>query len=51
MYVAIKQLPTGASAEMDKDQMMFEVGEEVRKRMLIAGLKKAINPKPTDLGF
>jgi hypothetical protein len=36
---------------MDEDQMMFEVEEEERKEMLIARLKKAINPKPTDLGF
>jgi hypothetical protein len=36
---------------MDEDAMMFDVAEEASKEMLITGLKKAINPKPTDLGF
>ncbi len=36
---------------MDEDTMMFDVAEEASKEMLIAGLRKAINPKPTDLGF
>jgi hypothetical protein len=36
---------------MDKDAMMFDVAEEAHKEILIAGLKKSINPKPTDLGF
>ncbi len=36
---------------MDEDAIMFNVAEEARKDMLIAGLNKAINPKPTELGF
>ncbi len=36
---------------MDEAEMWFEVAGEARKEMQIAGLKKAIHAKPTDLGF
>ncbi len=31
--------------------MMFDVAEEACKEMLLSGFKKAIHPKPTDLGL
>jgi hypothetical protein len=51
VYVPIKQWPTGERAETDEDTMICDVSEEEHKEMLIAGLKKDINPKSTDLGF
>jgi hypothetical protein len=51
VYVPLKQWPTGERVEIDEEAIMFDVAAEARKEMLIAGLKKAINPKPTDLGF
>jgi hypothetical protein len=51
VYVPITRLLTGERAEMNEEAMMFEVSWEARKEMLIAGLKKAINPKDTNLGF
>jgi hypothetical protein len=36
---------------MEEDEMMFHVAEEARKEMLLSGFKKAIHPKPTDLGL
>jgi hypothetical protein len=51
VYVPITRWPIGERAEMDEDAMTFDDAEEARKEMLIAGLKKAIYPKPTDLGF
>ncbi len=38
VHVPIKRWPTGERAEMDEDAMMFDVAEEARKEMLIAGL-------------
>ncbi len=36
---------------MDEEAMLFQIVVEARKEMLIAGLRKAINPKDTDLGI
>jgi hypothetical protein len=51
VYVPIKRWPTGDRAEMEEDEMMFDVAEEARKEMLLSGFKKAIHPKPTDLDY
>ena len=45
MYVTIKLFKTGERAEMDMDQIMFEVGEEVLKKMLHSGYKKQFTPR------
>ena len=50
-YVAIKRCPTGEGADMDLEEILFEVEEEARREMLLSGYKKAINPKVTDLGL
>jgi hypothetical protein len=51
VYVPIKQWQTGERDEMDEEVNWFEVAEEALKKMLMAGLKRAINPKETDLRF
>ncbi len=51
VHVPITRWPTGDSAEMEEDEMMFDVAGEARKAMLLSGFKKAIHPKPTDLGL
>ncbi len=51
MYVPIKRWLTGDRAEMDEEQMMFDVAEEAHKEMLLSGFKKPIHSKPTDLGL
>jgi hypothetical protein len=51
VYVPIKRWPTGDRAEMEEDEIMFDVADEARKEMLLSGFKKAIHPKPTDLGL
>jgi hypothetical protein len=51
VYVSIKRWLTGDRAEMEKEEMMFDVAEEARKEMLLSGLKNPIHPKPTDLGL
>jgi hypothetical protein len=51
VYEPIKRWLTGEKAEMDDSEMWFQVADEARKEMLIAGLKKAMHPKDTDLGF
>ncbi len=51
MYVPIKRWLTGDRAEMEDEEMMFEVAEEVHKEMLLSGFKKPIHPKPTYLGL
>jgi hypothetical protein len=51
VYVPIKRWPTGDNAEMEQEEMMFDIAEEARKEMLLSGLKKPIHPKPTDLGL
>ncbi len=53
VYMPIKRWQTGERAEMEEDEMMFDVAEEVRKEMLLSGFKKPIHPnlKPTDLGL
>ena len=51
VYVPIKRWLTGERAEMDEEEMMFDVAEEARKEMLLSGFKKAIHSKPTDLGL
>jgi hypothetical protein len=51
VYVAIKRWQTGERAEMEEDEMIFDVAEEARKEMQLSGFKKAIHFKPTDLGL
>ena len=51
MYVPIKRWPIGERAEVEEDEMWFEVAEEARKEILNTRLKKAINHKDTDLGL
>ncbi len=51
VYVPIKRWQTGERAEMEEDEMMFDVAEEARKEMLLSGFKIPILPKPTDLGL
>ena len=36
VYVPIKRRPTGDRAEMEEDEMMFDVAEEARKEMLLS---------------
>jgi hypothetical protein len=50
-YVPIKRWPTGERAEMEEDQMWFGLREDAKKEILLSGLKKAINPKPNNLGL
>jgi hypothetical protein len=51
VYVPNKRRPTGNRADMEKDEMMFEVAGEASKEMPLSGFKKPIHPKPTDLGL
>ena len=51
VYVAIKRWPLGELAEMEEDLIWIEVAEEARKEMLLSGYRKAIHPKPSDLGM
>ena len=52
MYVPIKRWLIGEDrAEMEEEEMMFDVAEEAKKEMLLSGFKNAIHPKPTDLGL
>ncbi len=48
VYVPIKRWPTGERADMEEEEMMFDVA---RKEMLLSGFKKAIHSNPTDLGL
>jgi hypothetical protein len=41
VYVPVTRWQTGERAEMDEDATWFEVAEEARKDMLIAGLEKS----------
>jgi hypothetical protein len=51
LYVPIKRWLTDDRADMDEEEMMFDVAEEAHKEMLLSGFKKAIHPKPTNLGL
>jgi hypothetical protein len=51
VYVPIKLWQTGERAEMEEDQMWFELIEEAKKKMLLSAFKKAINLKPTYLAL
>ncbi len=51
VYVPIKRWLTGDRAEMEEEEMMFDVAEEARKKMLLSGFKKPIHPTPSDLGL
>jgi hypothetical protein len=51
VYAPIKRWLTGDRADMEEEEMMFDVEEEARKEMLLSGLKKTIHSKPTYLGL
>jgi hypothetical protein len=40
VYVPIKRWLTGDRAEMEEEEMMFDVAEEARKEVLLSGFKK-----------
>jgi hypothetical protein len=50
VYVPIMRWPTGDRAEMEEDEMWFELIEEAKKEMLLSGFKKAI-PSPLILDY
>ena len=50
-YVPIKRWPTGEGADMNLEEILFEVEEEARREMLLSGYKKAINTKVTVLDY
>jgi hypothetical protein len=51
VYVPIKRWQTGDRADMEEEEMMFDVAAEARKEMLLSGFKKPIHSKPTNLGL
>jgi hypothetical protein len=51
VYVPIKRWLTGYRADMEEEELMFDVAEEERKEMLLSGFKKPIHFKPTNLGL
>jgi hypothetical protein len=51
VYVPVKRWLIGKRAEMDEDEMWFELVKEAKKEMLLSGLSKAINPKPSNLAL
>ena len=50
-YVPIKRWLTGDRADMDEEEMIFDVAEEAKKEMLLSGFKKPTHSKPTNLGL
>jgi hypothetical protein len=51
VYVPIMRWLTGDRAEIEEEEMMFDVAGEARKEMLLSGSIKPIHPKPTNLGL
>jgi hypothetical protein len=44
-------MAAGDRADMEEEEMMFDVADEARKEMLLSEFKKPIHSKPTDLGL